>query len=322
MPTYKELRDTLLELAGQDAGGEFEDMTKRAVNRTYRRLLSEVNQDETRREFSLSTSASTSQYGMPLGVSRILNIEDGTARRRLRELTPTEFDRLYPGTTSTGDARQFYVFGAFGVQTQPTAGTITVVSSSASDDSDFFIRIQGTDSNGTWQSEQVTMNGTTDVTTTASFSTIEQIAKSANSGNTWTGIVTVSDSAASVLTRIPQATTSPTHLWVEFYPIPDDTRTLTVRSMSRKPDLLNDNDWPQLHEDWHELVVLGAGPELMIAAGKPNQAQRMLAEFQDMLPRMKARVQYRPSLKTFRNIQNQPGFVPDDRPLIQGVDFV
>jgi len=283
-----------------------------------------VNQDEVAREFTLPTVASTSQYGLPLNVSRILNIEDGTNNRRLREISSREYDRLYPGTSSSGDARRYYVLGSIGVQTQPASpGTVTVVSDSASDGTSFFIRIQGLDANGVWISEQVTMNGTTNVTTTASFTTVEQVAKSQNSGNEWTGQVTVSDASANVLTRIPKAVTSPNHLRVEFYPIPDAVVSLTVRAMARKPDLFDDDDWPQIHEDFHMLIIDGAGPELMLAAGKPQQAQRMQLDFARTLPIFKGRAQYRPNrVGVFKDVQNAPFLWADDRPLVEGVDFV
>ena len=324
MSTYKEIRDSLLNLAGQDAGGEFEDMTNRAINRAYKRLLAEVNQDEVRREFTQATVADTSQYGMPLNVSRILNIENTDSRRRLRELTDYEFDTLYPGTTASGEPRQYYVLGTFGVQSQPSAaGAITLVSDSAADVTNFFVRVQGLDANGVWITEQVTITSTSSVTTTASFTTVEQISKSQNSGFSWAGIVTVTDAAANVLTRIPKAVTSPSHLWVEYYPIPDAVESHTVRAMARKPELFNDDDWPQIHEDWHQMIELIAGPELMVAAGKPDQASRMIGESAELLRKFKSRSQYRPhKVSQFRDVQSAVNFAPDDRMLVKGIDFI
>lgn len=321
--TFKGIRDELLNIAGQDGGGKFETMVDKAINRTYRRLLVEVNQDETRRKFALATVSGTSEYGLPLNVLRIQNMFDSTSSRRLKEISAQEFDERYARTLSSGTPSEYYVLGTFGVQAQPTsAGVVAISSDSAADATDFFVRIQGLDANGVWITEQVTANGTSGVTTTASFTTIESVAKSANSGFEWTGQLTVSQ-GATVLTRIPKAVTSPNHLWIGFNRTPGSVINYDVRSMARKPDLLNDDDWPQIQEDFHQLLVDGPGPELMLAAGKPQQAQRMQADFDVLLPVFKARAQYRPNkVGIFKDVQSNPRGIADDRPIIEGVDFV
>ncbi len=322
---FSELRDTLTELGGHD-DSDFVNMTNRAINRVMHRLLSEVNQDEVSFESSLVTVASTAKYGMPADVSRVVNVEDTSNARRLNEMSKDEFDRRYPGTTTSGQPRGYYVLGTRAVEKNlAAAGTITVESSSASDATNFSVRIEGKNANRVILSEKLTMNGTTAVTSSHSYATdgILTISKSANAGSTWTGFVTVKDSSGNVIAYLAQPTDISRYLWVEFYPIPDSILTLTVRAVERVPDLVNDEDVPRLHEDWHHMIILGAGPELMLAAGKTSQAQRMLGEFQDNLARFKARAQYRPNrLAMFADVQSQAGLLPGDRPLIQNVDFV
>lgn len=321
--TFREIISTLLDLAGQDAGGDYETMVKRAVNRTYRRVLSEIDQDTRRREFSLTTAASTSQYGCPLYVHRILNIEDATNQRSIKEISAREFDRLYPGTTNSGDPRFYYVLGTYGVQAQPsTAATVQASSSSTSDVTNYYLRVQGFNASNVLVTEELTLNGTTAVTSTNTFSKIESLSKRAASGFSWNGNVTVTD-GTDTLAVIPVEVTAPQYLWIEFYPIPDSALTLTVRAQMREPDLVNDSDWPDIDEDFHTLLIDGPGVELLAAVGQDALAAKMQGDYQMGFLKLRGATQRRPNrYRVFNDISSGPYWARDDRPLIKGIDYV
>jgi hypothetical protein len=319
---FGEIKTQLLSLASQDSGGEFEAMVGRSVNLCYRRLQSAINDDDAMDEVTLTTSADVSQYGLPINVLSVLNIEDGSANIALEEYGRREYDQFYPGTSASGDPRAYYILWRRGVQTQLSANdTIDVISSSASDTTNFTVRIQGLDANGIWQDEQYTLNGTTTVAGSKTFSEIRAVSTNDASGTTRSGTVTVTKNTGStVLTRVPASTKYADHLWVEFYPIPDGATALTVRVIEKKPDLVNDDDWPQFDERWHQILIDDPGSTLMLAAGNPNQATLMKSAANQMWLDFKANTQRRRNVaRPFMDVNTQPSLAA--RPLLPGVDI-
>lgn len=321
MGTFREIIDEILDLSSNDAGGEFEDMVKSAVNNTYRQILQRTNQETKRREFSLVTESGTSQYGMPLYVKKVLNIDDAVNQRSIYDISARTFDTQYAGNTDTGDPYRAYILGKFGVERQPSsASAVTVVSDSASDSTTSFVTITGFVS-GQLQQETLTLNGTSSVAGSKSFTSIERIVKHANSGITIAGTITATSNAGAItLCVIPPQYKSPTHLWFEFHPIPTSALTYTVRADMRKPDLIADSDWPDIDEDFHSMIVWGAGAQVLPNAGKGPQADRMAADYQRSMGNISGSEDDTPNrIRTFSNVhivENYPR-----RPLIQGIDY-
>lgn len=275
----------LLELAGQNAGGEFESLVKFHINLVYRRLLDLGKNPHETREFTLTTTSGTSQYGLPHYVRRVLNIEDPTNRRSIFGVTGRQYDVRYPGTDATGTPDQAYPLGVFGVEKQPSAaGVITLVSSDNGDSgTDYKVNVRGF-SSGVLVDETVTMTGTTPVSTTTSFTTLERIVKVPISDSTlFDGDITVTDAAANTLTIIPTYWESPDHQWIEFYPIPDAAITYTVRAEMRKPPLVADSDWPEIAQEYHDLLVWGVTQDLFPKVGLESIADRHARTYQERM---------------------------------------
>jgi len=319
--TYSEIRAALRNLGGQPSGGDFDTMADSAINRYYRMILAYVDQDEQTREFTLTTVASTQDYGLPTYVKRVLNIEDATARRSVAERTPRDYNKKHPGTTVSGSARQYHILGNYGVEVQPAAaGTVTVVSSEATDASNRYVRVKGFDSSGRLIDEQLTLNGTSTVTSTNSFASVETCVKSVASGSTITGYITVK-TGTTTLAVIPYWDTMSSHLWIRMYPIPDDARALTVQSVMRKEDLVRDDDWPQFDPDYHHLLVSGPASELLPTVGKNALAGKMMSDYQENLATFKGTQSRRPNRAIFFADVTNAAILPD-RPLIEGVDYL
>lgn len=321
MPHYKGLQTEIIDLCSQDTAGDFETMTKAAINRVYRRLLQAISADELRREFTFSTTSGTSQYGMPLYVKTVLNIEDPTNDRRIYDISAREFDVNYPGDSTTGSPTKAYPLGVYGVQTQPSsAAVVRAASSSSSDATNFFVRVTGYVS-GVLTSEKLTLTGTSNVSTTNSYSSIEQVTKLATSGYSWSGNITIS-TASETLTTIPVWWDSPRHLWYEFYPIPTSSITYTVRCLARKPDLLNNEDWPDIDENFHSLLVNGSLMELCPAIGKTAQGAVAAANFERDFRDFKSIHGKRPNKTTmFSDIHAEATTVGLRQPAIANVDY-
>jgi hypothetical protein len=153
----------------------------------------------------------------------------------------------------TGSVTHYSLDGVTNYEDQPSAAsTIDIVSSSASDTTQK-VRIKGV-VGGAINYELLTLNGTSTVTGTLSFSEVLQITKD----NTTVGAITVSDTTGSdTLALIPRFRYASEYQRINFYPVPDGVATLSVRGYRRPLDLINDEDIPDLPENFHELVILG-----------------------------------------------------------------
>ena len=326
--TYGEVITTILNYAGQGSGGEFEDFVKVLANGVYRKVLDSGNVPHEQREFTLSSVASTSQYGLPLYVRRVVNIEDPTTPRFVFSTTARNYDKAYPGSTTTGSPRISFPVGTRGVQAYPASdGTVTVVSDSGNDSgSSYKIRITGFNTAGVLVTEQLTMNGTTAVTSSNSYDStlgIERITKEPDSSSTFSGNVTLKDSDGNTLSTIPVWWMSPDYVWIEFYPIPSSAISYNIRCEMRKPPLVNDSDWPEFSADYHELLVYGVTQDLLVGLGKQEAADRHRSTFNDLMEAFTSSNNDRPvGLWQFRDVQSGVGLRQrPQRPLIQGVDF-
>jgi len=325
MPNFLKLQTDLLNYAGEEVSDDPKIMAKSAINRFYMNILRSIKQDVVMREFSFTTVASTSQYGLSPYIQDVINIDDPSNVRQLINISADRFDRAYPGNTLTGSPNFFYQLKRQGVKSQPaSAGVISVVSDSTSDATNFFLRVSGFDSNGILQTEKLTLNGTTTVTGTKSFSItqggIERLAKSTTSSSyTWSGTLTVKDDDANTIAIIPPNIDSPTYLWLEFQTIPDDDYTYVIRAKSYRPMLMNDDDWPEIDEHYHDLLLYGPGSEMLIAFGKPDLAVNFDNMFKERFKDFKTRFSPRPKLVgQFADVTL--GYSFPNRPLIRGVD--
>ena len=326
MPTFGKIKLDLLTYAGEDVAGDPEIMAESAINRAYRRVLRAARQDTLRREFPLVTASGRAQYGMPMHVKHILNIEDPDNDKSVGEISASEFDLRYPGRTDAGDPDVYYILGAYGVQRQPnSAGVLSVVSSSTADVTNFFMRVSGYNASGVLVNEQVTINGTTAVSTTASFAPaqggIDRLIKSStNSSYSFTGSLTVTDDDSNTLAIIPAWEESPEYIWIEFFPVPDSVITYTVRCLSYKPDLINDDDWPDIGKEYHDLIMYDAGQELLPNFGKRLDAANFARMAKDGYKALKSQSSRRLNkAQVFADVSRSAAL--PRRPLIPGVDI-
>jgi hypothetical protein len=315
------------ELAGLPEAGEFEDLVKMSGNAVYQRLMMLTKTNHETREFSLTTVADTAKYGMPFNVRKIVLIEDTTNKRVLYDVTQQQFIKDDPGKTETGTPDRARPFGTFGVEKQPqTAGVISLVSTETGDDgSNYICVITGFDANGRMIREEVTMDGTTLSSSTASFTTIERIVKAPASGNTFAGTIIAADSDLNVLAHIPTWWESPDFEWIEFGPIPDAALTYTISAEMRKPPLVEDEDWPELPEEFHDLIWRGIANDLFPKIGMLQVARDMRKTLEDRFDEFLAHHGEQPTNRVlvFANVWNMSGRRQrQDQPRVTGVDFL
>ena len=327
MSTFREILTDVLAYSGQAKGGAFETLVKDQVNFAYRRVLDSGKVPHEHREFSLTSVASTSKYGLPLYVRKVLNIEDPTTPRFVFMNTARDFDKRNPGSTDSSTPASAYPFGVRGVEKYPAGDGVLALTSDSGDDagSNFKIRITGFNTSGVLVTELVTMNGTNSVNTTTSWDSelgIERVTKVTATGFTFTGNVTVKDAAANTISVIPVWWDSPDYQWIEFDPIPAAAITYNIRCEMRKPPLVNDSDWPEFNQDFHDLLIWGVTADLLPTLGKSGVADRHRATFEARMSEFTGDNNSQPaSLYVFGNVQNRVQV--RNRPLapyIQGVD--
>lgn len=325
--TYRDIKDAILSFCGQESGGDFETLVDVVCNGVYRRVLDVADVSLEQRVFTLTTVVSTSQYGMPLYVRKVFNIEDPTNDRFVWSTTARAFDRSLPGDDASGTPTQSFPLGARGVQTLPaTDGVLTLVSDSANDSgTSYKVRVTGFNTAGVLVSELVTMNGTTEVATANSYDStlgVERVTKQPAAGLAFMGNVTVTDDDDNTLAVIPVWWDSPDYEWVQFYPIPDAVVSYNVRCAMRKPPLVNDSDWPEFDQEYHDLLIWGASQDLLPTLGKGTTADRHRLTFRDRMKDFLGTSRYDSNaIWVFSNVQNAVGVQNrPHRPLIEGVD--
>ena len=323
---YLQLKQQLRNLGGIPLGGEYQTLVEVSLNAVYRRLLSLVKAEHEDREFSLTTRADVGTYGMPLYVKQVERIEDGTNDKNIYTITKRKYQDRYPGDTTTGTPDLAQPFGTFGVQRQPAAnGVITLVSDNAGDaGSNYIVVLTGFDSSGNLIREEVTMNGTTSVDSTSSFTTLQRPVKVPATGYAFSGAVTLSDASANTLGVIPTWWESPDYFWVEFYPIPSAALTYTITAQMRQPPLVEDEDWPEIDQDFHDLIWRGTLVDLGPKIGMASFADRVAITFENRLDEFLEAHGEQPNTQeymTFSNVWNVSG--PRQRPYpprVPGVD--
>ena len=329
MAKFKEIRESIAEHAGQSDTGPFKTITSKMVNDVYRQVLDSGKVAHEHREFAFTPAVSKSQYGLPLYVRKVVNIEDPDNSSFIFQTTARAFDRTYPGGTESGDPRIAYSLGMRGVEKYPASdGTLSVVSDSTADDgANYKIRIVGFNTSGVLVTEQVTMDGTTAVNTTNSYDStlgIERVTKAPASGLSFTGNVTVKDDDSNTIAIIPIWWDSPDYEWIEFYPgVGTSANTYTIRAEMRKPPLVNDDDWPEFDQEYHNLLVFGVTKDLLPSLGQRATAFDHGRTFKDLLKQFMGLTNSipGPNFQSFSNVQaagvsgGSPG-----RALLRGVD--
>ena len=155
------------------------------------------------------------------------------------------------------------------------------------------------------------MSGTTPVSTTNSYDStlgIERVTKSTPSGISFTGNVTVKDDDSNIIAIIPVWWDSPDYEWIEFYPgVGTSANTYTIRAEMRKPPLVNDDDWPEIDQEYHNLLVFGVTKDLLPGLGQTNQAIKHDQSYGDLFKAFMGTNNSipGPNFQTFANVQAQ-----------------
>lgn len=258
--TYKDLQDSVLSRATrQESGTQFDTDAKIAINMSLLRTAREALWRNLRRETTVSITSSTEVYNLPPQVSHrffIWHEVDGFPYL-MRYVPEQKFIGLGVDQDITGTPRYYRMWKTDMVQTQPTSASVITVVSSSSSDTNIKITIFGIVS-GFPDYETITTNasnGTTSVSGSKSFSSVERIVKDQPS----VGRITVtSNSGAVTVATIPVGDTTSGIVYrkIKLNPIPNASFTMNVYYYKDVYRLVNDEDVHELGQDFDEAIML------------------------------------------------------------------
>lgn len=201
---------------------------------------------------TFSTTASTRLYYLPFEFNKVLSIIDTSTNIELEQTNEPYLEGIDPDRSTTGTPYFYATQGMDWVKGQPTSATTISIVSSETTDTTQRVRINGV-VNSVADTEILTLNGTTTVTGTKSFSEIYTIAKDSTTAGKITvtaGAVTIGAMAPNELAHQYQA--------VSLWPTPDSTLTMRARGIRRCRAMVNDQDFPDYPATFHELILIAA----------------------------------------------------------------
>lgn len=216
------------------------------------------------RRHTFATVSGQEDYVLPKLVGETYKIKSSGSPYDISVVSEDTFDRNVPNPTSGGNPTFARLFEMVGVETQPTsASTISVVSSSTQDTTQAVL-IKGL-VNGQVDYEQVTLNGTTAVPTSKSFSAIYAVSKSAETA----GRVTLTSNSGGVTNVVMAVQEKVVRLRkIRLYPIPSSVLTITVKNFGLPPELTHAYEDTEIHPRWDYVVDQFAFALAIQAKGK------------------------------------------------------
>jgi len=181
----------------QDTSSASATIIGRYINEAYFEFLNRVNYSHVKPDYSFTTTASTRDYVLPEDFGKPLNAYDDSNNLSLKRI---DYQRMLIDNVSSWDSNgtvEAYDILTLPVQNQPSSSSVITFTSSSSSDTTQTVHIKGM-SSGVIIHEDITLNGTSDVSTTNSFTEILSITKSAAT----TGKITGTSNSAAVTVAI------------------------------------------------------------------------------------------------------------------------
>jgi len=236
----------------QDTSSAFQTILKTYINKRYFQVLRAINWEKIRRDYTISTVASTQEYLLPDDFSKAVNVRDTTNGNDLSETDYGKICQDFPNEVTTNGTIARYYITEDACMAQPTSASVIAVKSSSASDITQTITIRGI-VGGYETYEAVTLTGTTSANSTNSYTRIKGISKSAVTvGN----ITLTSNSAAVTIAVLPPKITTAYYKKIGFHYVPNGVVTVAVPYYIKAMSLVDDYDYPII--DIADLIESGA----------------------------------------------------------------
>ena len=200
-----------------------------------------------------------------------------------------------------------------------TPSVIRVVSSSTADTS-CSVTVFGVVS-GYPDFEIIALNGTTAVSGSKSFSSIERVAKSMST----TGRVTVdANSGADVVAVIPVGDTTAGIIYskVQLWPLPDGVYPINVQYYKDPFRLVNDNDIHEMGQDFDEAIILLATSKIKYESSMNDDGDKFFGLYTDEVKTLRRtnldKIDWLPTLKRPQDSRRSNNRMANGRGILYG----
>jgi hypothetical protein len=232
-----------------DTSSAFKTIIKPYINARYFQILRQINWQNINPDYSFNTVDGTQDYVLPNDFYKPISVRDSTNGTELAETDLQTLINNYPDAMTDEGTVERYVIMEQAVQNQPTSATaVSIVSSSASDTTQTVL-VRGI-SGGVETTEEETLTGTTPAVTTATFTRIIGISKSA----TTTGYITVT--ATVTLAILPPETLESRYKIMRLHYVPSAVLAIVAPYTIKPSPMSDDMDYPIL--DIADLIEIGA----------------------------------------------------------------
>ena len=243
-----------------------------------------------RRKQTFATVADQETYALDAEVDEIAILRQISSPTRLIQMTDDEFYAKIPAPENNGSGvpKVYRMWEETGFSTNlAAADTIYVVSSSTSDGSSFNVIIEGRNSSGEIIRESITLNGTTNVTSSTTFAASGLLNASKSAATTGT-ISVYRTTGATLLAELEPAQLAPRYKTLSMYPVPSSVVTMYLEYYETFRPMVNDADVSQIPMKWNWVLLEGT----LARAWEYKQSEQMAlnhkALFQQALREMKA----------------------------------
>lgn len=217
MLTYGNLKTLTRSLAKDDASACTDEIMRYFAELLMEDLILRTGGWWLYDEHTFASVAAQGEYAFPSRFLLPLKLWDVDNECEVEKLGAGD-EQDDPDRGDSGTPRCYKYSYTRQVQAQPSsASVITAASTSTDDTSSYTMRVRGLDANDVEIAENITLNGTTSVATTTSFTEVWSITKNKSSN----GIVTVTSNAGAVtLVRLASEELSRDHQWIRMLEAP------------------------------------------------------------------------------------------------------
>lgn len=225
----------------QDTSTPFATLIGKWLNRRYFQALRTINWNAINPDFTLSIVAGTASYALPRDFKSAVYVADNTSNTGYQEV---RFDAYSdsPASMSAQTAPYSYTIYESPVLVQPTAASVVTIASSSTADISQSVTIRG-QVNSAEEVETLTLNGTSPVTGSKSFTLIKAISKDET-----TGAVTVTCNAQTVAIIDPELKAC-RFKRIRFFGVPTYDTTVSIPYHIQPLPMVNAGDIPVIDID-------------------------------------------------------------------------
>jgi hypothetical protein len=225
------------------------------ANMAQDRIALRMDPDHLLVEEDVTTVASSPYVYLSYDFNKVTQGINITEDMILDQWSVYQVDNAAPARDQEGSIYAYAQCEQAWVKAQPSsASVVTVVSTSASD-TVVKVRINGIVA-GVQDTELLTLTGTTPLAGSKSFTSINSVVKDSVSAGK---ITATTNSGAITLVEIPASVKGRAFNKIQLYQTPADSVTSLRFRGYRKPfKMVNNEDFPELPELWHEAVLIQA----------------------------------------------------------------